>query len=155
MKTTDRWTWSYRWSYYRTASFESPGSWRSCQSYFDQLNTGAQQDKQQWGKHLSRTHRQPSETPLPLWHDRLNLFWQHWVQPAPFWAGGFNVMADYYISVLYYLFIQTCSFCFSLAQGGQLSYCCFLIWVWISFCFWQTKLTSLLLITALGVIHYS
>lgn len=31
--------------------------WRSCQSYSGQLNT--QQDKQQWGKHLSRTHRQP------------------------------------------------------------------------------------------------
>lgn len=59
MKTTDRWTGSYRWSHYRTTSFESSGSWRSCQSYFGQLNTGAQQDKQQWGKHLSRTHRQP------------------------------------------------------------------------------------------------
>lgn len=133
MKTTDRWT---GWSHYRTASFESSGSWRSCQSYSGQLNTGAQQGKPQWGKHLSRTHMQPKNLLLAsqhhqrhLWHDRSNLFWQHWVQPAPFWAGGFNVMADYYISVLYYLFIQTCSFCFSLAQGGQLSYCCFLIWV--------------------------
>lgn len=159
MKTTDRWT---GWSHYRTASFESSGPWRSCQSYSGQLNTGAQQDKQQWGKHLSRTHRQPKN--LLLASQR------HQRHPYPYGMIGQicfgntecglhrfeQVVLMLWLIIIFQYYI-ICSFKlapFVSVWHREGSYHTVAFWFeWISF--WQTKLTSLLLITALGVIHYS